>query len=131
MAHSKVSILVIEDDSRVSRVVHSHLEKAFPEARVDIAGSAARAKQVCEKFPPTFIIWDGAPNERGTTEEYIGCIPDALWKRVIPISVDAAILETAKSKGAHPPVSKKENAVNTWSEEVVAYLRPLIPNKKR
>lgn len=131
MAHSKVSVLVIEDDSHVSRVVCSHLEKAFPGVRVDIAGSAARAKQICEKFSPTYIIWDGAPNERGTQEEYVGCIPDALWNRVIPISVDNAILEIAKGKGAHPPVSKKETAVNTWSEEVVAYLRPLIIKPKK
>ena len=129
---SKVSILIVEDDSHISRVAHAHLEKAFPDARVDTAGSAARARQVCEKFSPTFIVWDGTPNERGTLEDYINSIPDGLWERVIPISVDPGIQETAKSKGAaHPAIPKKEDAVNTWAEEIVAYLRPLMQNKKK
>lgn len=126
MAHSKCSILIVEDDSHISRVIHSHLEKAFPHIRVDIAGSAAKAKQICEKFAPTFVIWDGAPNERGTKEEYSQCIPDALWNRVIPISVDEALQAEAKGRGSHPPIPKKTDAINTWSEAVVEYLRPLV-----
>ena len=129
MSHSKFSILIVEDDSRVSRVIHHHLEKAFPNIRAEIAGSAARAKQICEKFPPTVIIWDGAPDEHGTQEEYIGCIPNDLWKRVIPISFDPAILEIAQQRGAQPPLPKKNGAVNTWSEEIVQRIRSLVSKK--
>lgn len=129
MSHSKFSILIVEDDSRVSRVLHNHLEKAFPNVRVEIAGSAARAKQICEKFPPTVVIWDGAPDEHGEQEEYFACIPAELWKRVIPISSDPAILEAAQQRGAQTPLSKKNDAVNTWSEEMVNRLRPLLLKK--
>jgi chemotaxis response regulator CheB len=131
MPHSKFSILIVEDDSHISRVLNSHLEKAFPNARVDTAGSAARAKQICEKFTPTFIIWDGAPNERGTLEDYLNSIPDHLWERVIPISVDSQIASAARQKGSHSPVPKKEDAVNTWAEEVVETLTPLVSKKKK
>ncbi|MFH1066970.1 MAG: hypothetical protein V1746_03630 [bacterium] len=129
MPQSKFSILIVEDDSRVSRVLHHHLEKAFPNVRVEIAGSAARAKQICEKFPPTILIWDGAPDEHGKQEEYFACVPNDLWKRVIPISPDPSILETAQQRGAQPPLPKKNGAVNTWSEEIVHRLRPLLLRK--
>ena len=131
MSHSKYSILIVENDCHVSRVVHSHLEKAFPNVRVEIAGSSGRAKQICEKFPPSFIIWDGAAGANGQKDEYVHCIPDALWSRVIPISNDNSLVEIAKGKGAHAPIPKADQGVNSWSEKVVEYLRPLMPHSKK
>jgi hypothetical protein len=129
MPYSKVSILIIEDDSRISRGVRDHLHILFPSARVEIAGSAAKAKTICQKFPPTWIVWDGAPNERGTTAEYIDCVPVNLWKRLIPISVDQSLLDLAKEKGALAPVPKKDEGLHTWIEELGKYFKKLIPKK--
>jgi CheY-like chemotaxis protein len=131
MPFSKLSILVVEDDSRISRIVRDALEKGFPHARVEIAGSAAKAKTICEKFPPTWIVWDGAPNERGTTAEYAACIPLNQWKNVIPISIDAAILGLAKERGALDPIPKDPTAMHTWAEGLVGRFKKLIPKKGR
>ena len=131
MPSSKLSILVIEDDSRISRIVRDALEKSFPHARVEIAGSAAKALTICLKFPPTWIVWDGAPNERGTAAEYAACIPLNQWKNVLPISIDAAILGLAKERGALDPVPKDPNAMHAWADELVARFKKLIPKKGR
>lgn len=131
MSYSKNSILIVEDDSHISRVVRNHLEEAFQNVRVTIAGSPQKAKEVTDRFQPDFIIWDGAPNERGTTEEYINCIPATLWPKVLPISVDTKLLDIAKERGAHAPISKREKAINSWSEEIVAYIKSRLPKKKR
>lgn len=131
MSFSKYSILIVEDDSHVSRVVRNHLEEAFPSVRVTIAGSAAKALEIASKFSPTIIIWDGAPNERGTLEEYVNCIPAELWSRVIPISVDASVSAIATSKNSHPAIPKKMQAVNSWSDELVVYIKKLIHPKKK
>jgi hypothetical protein len=102
------------------------LEAAFAGARVEIAGSAIKAKQICEKFPPTIIIWDGIPDEHGTREEYVNCIPTNLWNHVLPISNDEESLAFAKSKGSHPPLPKQTKGVNTWSDAVVTYLKSVL-----
>lgn len=126
---AKKSILIIEDDSRISRSLRDHLEKTLHETRVEIAGSAAKAKHLCQMFPPTFIIWDGAPNERGTQQEYEACIPDNLWSRVIPISQNEESLTFAKDKGAHTPIPKQTNAIHAWIDQVTHYLQPLVNSK--
>lgn len=131
MAFSKYSILIIEDDSHVSRVLRHHLEQVFENVRITVAGSAQKAREITEKFPPDVILWDGVPNERGTLEEYLNCIPQELWPRVTPISTDPEILKIAQERGARPPVCKKEDAVNKWSEEMVIYLKKLMPRKKK
>ena len=128
---SKRSILIIEDDSRISRGLRDHLEKTFPSMRVEIAGSASKAKHICQVFPPSFIIWDGTPNERGTQQEYEECIPDNLWNRVIPISQSEDSLTFAKNKGAHPPVSKQNNAIHAWVEQVTTFLQSLQNSKNK
>lgn len=79
---------MIEDDSRVARVLRQHSEREFSNLRVEVAGSAQRARSVCEKFPSSLILWGGSPKECGTWEEYAICIPDEQWERVIPISAD-------------------------------------------
>ncbi len=129
MPFSKLSILVVEDDSRISRIVRDSLEKGFPHARVEIAGSASKAKMICEKFPPTWIVWDGAPNERGTTAEYAACIPIPQWKNVLPISIDPAILTLARERGALEPIPKDPKAMHTWAEGLVGRFKKLIPKK--
>ena len=131
MPSSKLSILVVEDDSRISRIVRDRLQDTFPEARVEIAGSASKAKTICEKFPPTWIVWDGAANERGTTAEYIACIPANQWKNVLPISIDEGILQQAKEKGAMAPVPKQPEAMHAWADDLSAYLKKIIPPKKK
>ena len=131
MPSSKLSILVVEDDSRISRIVRDSLEKAFPHARVEIAGSAAKAKTICEKFPPTWIVWDGAANERGTTAEYVACVPLNQWKNVIPISIAPEILAMAKERGALEPVPKDPEAMHAWAEGLVLKMKKLIPKKVR
>ena len=128
---ARKSILIIEDDSRISRGLRDHLEKTFIETRVEIAGSAAKAKHLCQMFPPTFIIWDGAPNERGTQQEYEECIPHELWPRVIPISQNETILDFAKNKGSHSPIPKQDHAIHAWIEQVSLYLRPLLNSKNK
>jgi hypothetical protein len=129
---SKLSILIVEDDCHISRVVRNHFEETFPEIRVTIAGSAAKAKQLLDKFQQSFIIWDGASNGNGSEKEYMECIPAAQWNRVIPISTDAKHHEFAKSKGAqHPPIPKKHDAINSWSESIVHYVKSQIPSKKK
>ena len=129
--NAKKSILIIEDDSRISRGLRDHLEKKFNETRVEIAGSATKAKHICQLFPPSFIIWDGAPNERGTQQEYEECIPDKLWPRVIPISQNETSLSFAKNKGAHSPIPKQNQAIHAWIEQVAEYLRPLLNSKNK
>jgi DNA-binding NtrC family response regulator len=119
-------VLVIEDDSHISRLLRNHLEKAFPNIRVEIAGSPSKAKMLCEKFKPQLIIWDGQPNERGTREEYAACIPDDLWKKTVPISVDPDTQSWAQSKGAHPPIAKPNEALNAWAAQLVTFTKPLL-----
>ncbi|PTY00727.1 hypothetical protein DB346_14000 [Verrucomicrobia bacterium LW23] len=80
------------------------------------------------------IIWDGVPNERGTREEYIACVPDKLWPRVVPISADEACLAVAKEKGAKPAFPKPETGHNSWSDNLIAKLKAELgppPKKKR
>jgi hypothetical protein len=91
--------------------------------RVEIAGSASKARSICEAHPPTLIIWDGVPNERGTREEYIACVPDKLWPRVVPISADDACLAIAKEKGSKEPSPKPASGHNSWSDTLVARLK--------
>ncbi|HSI85579.1 MAG TPA: hypothetical protein VK970_17490 [Candidatus Methylacidiphilales bacterium] len=69
------------------------------------------------------IIWDGVPNERGTRDEYIACVPDKLWTRVVPISADDECLTIAKGKGAKEPSPKPPTGHNSWSETLVARLK--------
>lgn len=123
--------MIVEDDSRISRVVRTHIVEAFPTLRVEICGSAAKAKTICQKFPPSFIIWDGTANVNGTEAEFIACIPEGLWNRVIPISIDEKILATAKERGALPAIPKRLDGINPWSESVVAYLKERLPKVKK
>lgn len=129
--NAKRSILIIEDDSRISRGLRDHLEKTFQSMRVEIAGSAEKAKHICQVFPPSFIIWDGTPNERGTQQDYEQCIPDNLWNRVIPISQNEASLTFAQNKGAHPPISKQNHAIHAWVEQVTTFLQSLQNSKNK
>ena len=129
MPLSKLSILVVEDDSRISRIVRDALEKSFPHVRVEIAGSAAKAQTICQKFPPSWIVWDGAANERGTTAEYAACIPAAQWKNVLPISIDEAILAVARERGAFEPLPKKPEAMHAWADDLVLRLKKIVPKK--
>ena len=131
MAYSKFSILVVEEDSRVSRVIRDRLEKAFPEIRVEIAGSPAKAKSICTKFPPSWIVWDGACRDGAFLEDYVASVPDGLWTKVIPISCHSAALEAAKSRGALTPLSKQADALHSWSDNLVHHLKKLVPAKKR
>jgi len=123
--------MIIEDDSHVSRVVRNHLEENFENIRVTIAGSPQKAREVLEKFPPHFIIWDGVTNSQNSSEQYINCIPTALWSRVIPISGKEDLHNIAKERGAHPPIPKKTDGINSWSEEIVNYIKPRLPKKKK
>lgn len=129
--YRRCSILVVEDDSRVSRVIRNHLEEKFDGIRVEIAGSASKARQICEKFPPNFIVWDGTPNERGTKEEYIACIPEILWNRVIPISTDADLQAVAAGKGALPALPKIPDHINSWSERLAAFIGEKLGKRKK
>ncbi|GEM_PF-2573675 len=131
MPYSKSSILVIEDDSRVSRVLRDHLEKAFPKIRVEIAGSPAKAKATCTQFPPSLIIWDGAPNERGTTEDYTNAIPASFWSRVVSISIQPELQEIAKDKGAKLAFPKHPEALNSWCDQLAVQIKPLLPKPKK
>ncbi|MEZ5405951.1 MAG: hypothetical protein R3F23_07215 [Verrucomicrobiia bacterium] len=127
---AKKSILIIENDSRLSRGLRDHLEKTFHETRVEIAGSAAKAKHICQMFPPNFILWDGTPNEHGSQEEYEQCIPENLWSRVIPISENETHLTFAKNKGSHAPIPKQNHAIHAWVDQVTHYLNPLVNHSK-
>lgn len=131
MPYSKLSILIVEDDSHTSRVVRNHIHEKYPNIRVEIAGSATKARQVCSKFPPTIIIWDGSGNEHGTREEYIEAIPDDQWARVIPISTEQELQEAATKKGSHPPIPKRMDALNHWSEDIASFIKPLLSKKKK
>jgi len=131
LSSSKRSILIIEDDSRISRLTRDYLHECFPGMRVEIAGSAAKAKAICQQFPPALIIWDGVPNERGTREEYASCIPEVLWRKVIPISVDETILEFAKQRGALEPVPKKVDMAHAWVKELAERVRVALSSKKK
>lgn len=123
--------MIIEDDSRVSRVVRNHLEENFENIRVTIAGSPQKAREMLEKFPPTFIIWDGTSNAQISSEQYINCIPTELWQRVIPISASEDLQKLAQEKGSHPPLPKKTDGINSWSEGIVNYIKPRLPKKKK
>lgn len=130
LPYSKTLVLVIEDDSHISRLVRNHFEKAFPKVRVEIAGSPAKAQMICEKFKPQVIIWDGEPNERGTREEYSACIPDIFWKRVIPISSEPENQATAQAKGALPPLPKPAESLNAWAAQVTVAAKALLGQGK-
>ncbi len=131
MAHSKFSLLIVDEDCRVSRLLRDRMESAFPEMRVEIAGSAAKALAICSRFPPSWIVWDGLPREGCPLDEYLNCIPQPLWAKVIPISSDVAALEAAKARGAQEPLSKPAEALNAWSEAVVQRFKPLLAPKKK
>lgn len=130
MPYSKTLVLVIEDDSHISRLVRTHFEKAFPSVRVEIAGSPAKAQMICERFKPHVIIWDGEPNERGTREEYAACIPDHFWKRVIPISSVAESQSHAQSKGALPALPKPQESLNAWAAQVTVAAKSILSPPK-
>ncbi len=129
MAHSKYSLLIVDEDCRVSRLLRDRLEKAFPEMRIEIAGSTAKARAICSRFPPTWIVWDGLARKGCPLEEYVACIPDVLWKKVIPISSDPAAREAAQAKGALPAVPKPAEALNGWAETVAGAVKKLLPSK--
>lgn len=129
MRESKL-LVVVEDDSRVSRVVRDELEGAFPGWRVEIAGSAAKAKMFCERFHPALVIWDGLPNERDTLEAYVEAIPDEVWPRTVVISGDGACQEVAKRKGARACLPKEEDALHSWAERLVEYIRSQMRPRK-
>ncbi len=135
MPYSRYSLLIVEDDSRTSRHLRDHLEASLENVRIEIAGSPARARTVCEKFPPDLILWDGAPNERGTAEEYANCIPEGMWNRVLPISEGDAYLAHAHSRGALAPCPKRHEAVRAWCVDVLhqaqAYLAARHKKKKK
>jgi DNA-binding NtrC family response regulator len=131
MPHSHLSILIIEDDSRVSRLIRDTLETAYPTIRVEIAGSASKAAMICQRFRPTWIIWDGVPNERGTAAEYAQCIPLEQWKKVIPISHEPEHLELAKTRGAQEAHPKQVDHLHAWADGLLARFKKLIPKKKR
>lgn len=131
MPYSKFSLLVIDEDSRVSRLLRDRIESAFPQMRVEIAGSAAKALAICSRFPPSWIVWDGLPREGCPLDEYLNCIPAPLWPKVIPISSSSAALDAAKARGAQPPLSKPSEALNAWAERVVQALKPLLVAKKK
>lgn len=131
VVYSKFSILIVEGDSHVSRVLRNHLEESFPLVRVEIAGSPKKANQICLKFPPTVIIWDGLEDANGTRQEYIDAIPNDQWSRLIPVSPDADVLAVAKEKGAMEPVPKIADKLNTWSENMAIAIRPLLQKKKK
>lgn len=130
MAYSKVLVIVVEDDSRVSRLIRTHFEEAFPEIRVEIAGSAAKARMMCEKFKPTLVIWDGVPNERGTRQEYADCIPDDIWNRTICISADAECQAHARLKNARKIMPKDPEALNSWADDVATYVKSALRPRK-
>ena len=131
MSYSKVLALVIEDDSRVSRLVRSHFEEAFPGIRVEIAGSAAKAAAICARFRPTLIIWDGTPNERGTRQEYLDCIPEAQWKATICISMTEEDQEEAQTRGARKILPKRPDGLNAWADDVVEYVKAALRPRRR
>lgn len=130
LPYSKTLILVIEDDSHISRLLRNHFEKAFPSVRVEIAGSPAKARMICDRFKPHIIVWDGEPNERGTREEYAACIPDIFWKRVVPISTEAENLAHAQTKGALPALSKPKESLNAWAEQVTVMVKSVLAPPK-
>jgi hypothetical protein len=131
MPYSRFSVLIVEDDSRISRHLRDDLLAAMPSIRAEIAGSPAKAHLVCTKFPPTVIVWDGAPNARGTQEEYANCIPERLWPKVLPISVAEDLQAFAASKGAMPPCPKRQEAIGPWSDEVTKRIMTLLKNGKQ
>ncbi len=132
LPYSKNLILVIEDDSHVSRLVRNYFEQAFPEIRVEIAGSTAKARMICERFNPQVIIWDGEPNERGTREDYAICIPDAFWRRVISISVDTESQDWAKSKGSTLSIPKPKESLKAWAGQLANSAKQLLsPSKSK
>ena len=131
MPPSKFSILIVDEDSRASRIVRDRFGKAFPEIRVEIAGSAAKASAICSRFPPSWIVWDGHPLNGVPLSHYVVCIPDPLWKKVIPVSSDPVALDAAKAKGALPPVPKQPESFHAWTEALVETVRQLIPAKRR
>lgn len=130
LPYSKTLVLVIEDDSHISRLLRNHFEKAFPSVRVEIAGSPAKAQMICERFKPNVLVWDGEPNERGTREQYAACIPDHFWKRVIPISTVPESQAYAQSKGALPPLPKPEESLNAWAAQVTVAAKAILAPPK-
>ena len=95
--------------------------------RIEIAGSAAKAKMICSRFPPSWIIWDGHPRPGCPLQEYLASVPDALWPKVIPTSVDSAALDAAKAKGALEAVSKQTDCLHTWSDRLAEALQKRVP----
>lgn len=85
---------------------------------------------ICERFDPQIIIWDGEPNERGTREEYAGCIPEPLWKRVIPISTEVGSHAWAHGKGALPPIPKPKESLKAWAEQLTVKAREVMTPPK-
>jgi ActR/RegA family two-component response regulator len=131
MAYSKFSLLIVDEDCRVSRLLRDRMESAFPQMRVEIAGSAAKALAICARFPPSWIVWDGLAREGCSLDEYLNCIPQRLWPKVIPISSDAAALEAAQARGAQQPLSKPTESLNAWAEAVVQKFKPLLGAKRK
>lgn len=131
MPYSKALVLIVEDDSRVSRQIRHELEKAFANIRVEIAGSPPKAHTICERFKPDLIFWEGIPHQHGTRQEFLDCIPADQWKNVVPISADQECLREAKERGALSPHAKQEGHIHHWCEELVRVVKKTFPPPKK
>ena len=125
----KTTMLIVEDQAYMRRLLREFLQMAYPEAEILEAGDGGAALALCREHRPRLVLMDvRLPDANGIelTAQLKAAQPDAAFI-IVSAHASAAYVEHAQTAGACAYVIK-DNVYSDLLEHVRHALQPAGPD---